>query len=516
VTDYRHDVEFGVFITPTAEHADAVLELALLADVVGLDFVTFQDHPYQPRFLDTWTLLSTVAAETTNVRVAPNVANLPLRPPVVLARSAASLDILSGGRVELGLGAGAFWDAIAANGGPRLTPGQAVDALSEAIDVIRAIWTADGQAVRFHGEYYRIDGAHPGPPPRHAIEIWLGAYKRRMLALTGAKADGWLPSLGYIELDDLPRMNAAIDAAAAEGGRRPDQVRRLLNINGSFGAGGGFLQGPPGEWAEQLTELTLSTGMSTYILSAASPDDIRRFAEEVAPAVRELVATERGKPEHEPAPAPTTAGAAAAAPVDAPLAVTPTPDDEQRLSSERAWDEASRPTGPAPDPARTYSAQERAAGRHLIDVHDHLRAELAQLRDLIEQVAEGNTDPAAVRSYINRMTIRQNNWTLGTFCETYCRTVTNHHMLEDRSVFPHLRRSDERLGPVIDRLEQEHVAIHDLLERVDRALVALVSPERDGIGGVEAAMNLLTDALLSHFSYEERELVEPLARHGFY
>src|ERR1700710_3044472 len=107
--DYRHDLQFGVFIAPEAAQAEAVLELAPLADVVGLDLVTFQDHPYQARFLDTWTLLSHVAAQTTNVRVAPNVANLPLRPPVVLARSVASLDILSGGRVGLGVGAGAVW-----------------------------------------------------------------------------------------------------------------------------------------------------------------------------------------------------------------------------------------------------------------------------------------------------------------------------------------------------------------------------------------------------------------------
>jgi hemerythrin-like domain-containing protein len=114
------------------------------------------------------------------------------------------------------------------------------------------------------------------------------------------------------------------------------------------------------------------------------------------------------------------------------------------------------------------------------------------------------------------MTIRQNNWTLGTFCETYCRTVTNHHTLEDRSVFPHLRRSEAKLAPVLDRLEEEHEQIADLLERVDRALVELVSAEASGIDGVASAMDLLTDALLSHFAYEERELVEPLARHGFY
>src|SRR4051795_4333457 len=152
--DYRHDLQFGVFIPPAAGQADAVVELARLADVVGLDIVSFQDHPYQPSFLDTWTLLSVVAAQTTNVRVAPNVPNLPLRPPAVLARAAASLDILSGGRVELGLGAGTFHDALVAHGVPQLTKGQSVDALAEAVDVIRAIWRADGP-VHHDGAHYR-------------------------------------------------------------------------------------------------------------------------------------------------------------------------------------------------------------------------------------------------------------------------------------------------------------------------------------------------------------------------
>jgi alkanesulfonate monooxygenase SsuD/methylene tetrahydromethanopterin reductase-like flavin-dependent oxidoreductase (luciferase family) len=509
VPDYRHDLQFGAFIVPMARQADAVVELSRLADVAGLDIVSFQDHPYQSAFLDTWTLLSVVAAATTNVRVAPNVANLPLRPPVVLARSAASLDILSGGRVELGIGAGTYHDALVALGLPRLTAGQSVDALAEAVDVIRAIWGADGP-VHHDGAHYRLDGVEPGPPPAHDIEIWLGAYKPRMLRLTGRKADGWVPSLGYVELEELPDMNARIDEAAEQAGRRPEAIRRLFNVNGSFGGGSGFLQGPPQQWAEQLTQLTLSTGMSAYILMVSSADDLRRFAEEVAPATRELVAEARGRPASEPPAAPVVLESAA------PLTAVPTPVPERRLSDESAWDESTRPTGPARDPSRSYSAREQAAGRHLIDVHDALRAELEQLRDLVGQVAAGTSNAAAVRSFITRMTIRQNNWTLGTFCETYCRTVTNHHTLEDRSVFPHLRRSDEGLGPVIDRLEQEHEQIADLLERVDRALVALVAAEEDGIGGVGRAMDLLTDALLSHFSYEERELVEPLARHGFY
>jgi alkanesulfonate monooxygenase SsuD/methylene tetrahydromethanopterin reductase-like flavin-dependent oxidoreductase (luciferase family) len=295
VPDYRHDLQFGVFVMPDAAHAQAVLKLSRLADELGLDLVTFQDHPYQARFLDTWTLLSVVAAQTSKVRVAPNVANLPLRQPVVLARSVASLDILTGGRVELGLGAGAFWDGIAANGGRRLTPGQAVDALAEAVEVIRAIWSADGGPVRHEGEHYRVVGAHPGPAPFHDVQIWLGAYKRRMLALTGAKADGWLPTMGYAEPEDLPAMNSAIDAAAEEAGRGPAEIRRMYNISGQFGNGGGFLQGSPAKWAEQLAGLTLTEGISTYILSVGSEAEVRRFADEVIPAVRELVETERGR-----------------------------------------------------------------------------------------------------------------------------------------------------------------------------------------------------------------------------
>ncbi|HEY1672584.1 MAG TPA: LLM class flavin-dependent oxidoreductase, partial [Streptosporangiaceae bacterium] len=104
MTDYGHPLLFGSFITPVAADPERTVGLAVLSEQAGLDLVTFQDHPYQPAFLDTWTLLSYVAARTSRVRLAANVTNLPLRPPAVLARSVASLDLLSGGRAELGLG----------------------------------------------------------------------------------------------------------------------------------------------------------------------------------------------------------------------------------------------------------------------------------------------------------------------------------------------------------------------------------------------------------------------------
>ncbi|GIH95524.1 LLM class flavin-dependent oxidoreductase [Planobispora siamensis] len=295
MTDYGHDLRFGAFITPITARAEEVLSLASLAEREGLDLVSFQDHPYQANFLDTWTLLSVVAARTSRIRVAPNVANLPLRPPVVLARSVATLDVLSGGRVELGLGSGGFLEAIASIGGPSLTPGEGVDALSEAIDVIRAIWNTEGGPLHLQGGHYRIKAARPGPAPAHPVEIWLGAYKRRMLTLTGAKADGWLPSSGYAPPGELGGMNAAIDRAAEDAGRDPAEIRRLYNVEGRFGSGGGFLDGSPRDWAEQLAGLTLEHGMSTYTLMSDSAADLQRFAAEVAPAVRELVDAARAR-----------------------------------------------------------------------------------------------------------------------------------------------------------------------------------------------------------------------------
>ncbi len=297
MTDYGHDLLLGSFITPTNAAPERVVALAQLSEEVGLDLVTFQDHPYQPGFLDTWTLLSYVAAQTSRIRVTGNVLNLPLRPPAVLARAAASLDLLSGGRLELGLGAGGFWDAIDAMGGRRLSPGQAVDALSEAIDVIRGIWDA-GNPARFQldGDYYRVDGAKRGPAPAHPIGIWLGAYKPRMLRLTGAKADGWLPSLPYMKsMADLADANARIDEGAQEAGRDPRAVRRLLNLGGQFTSrpSDRLLAGPPQQWVDQLAMLTLEHGFSGYVLMGDDPAMLTTFGQEVGPALRELVAAER-------------------------------------------------------------------------------------------------------------------------------------------------------------------------------------------------------------------------------
>lgn len=229
--DPVRDPVLGVFLTPRASPPQDVVELAAHAEEAGLDLVAFQDHPYQPAFLDAWTLLTWVAARTSRVVVAGDVLNLPLRPPAVLARAVASLDLLAGGRTALGLGTGAFWDAMVAMGATRLTGPESVTALEEALDVIRGLWdTSTRDLLRAGGEHHRVDGAKRGPAPAHPVPIWLGAYGPRMLRVTGAKADGWLPSLGRMTLEDLAAGHRTIDAAARAAGRDPRDVRRLLNV----------------------------------------------------------------------------------------------------------------------------------------------------------------------------------------------------------------------------------------------------------------------------------------------
>ena len=248
--DYGHDLQFGIFPSPNAAKIQHTVELARLAEVVGLDHVSIQDHPYQAKHVDTWTLLTWIGAGTTSIRLSPNVASLPLRQPVILAKAAATLDLLTNGRVELGLGTGAFWDAIVAAGGPRRSPGEAVDALVEAIGILRSFWHND--TVHARGTHYTVSGLHAGPRPAHDIPIWVGAYKPRMLRLTGRLADAWVPSMGYADPSTLEGLNAVIDEAAVTAGRAPEQIRRHYNVFGRFGTGSDFLQGPPQAWAEQL------------------------------------------------------------------------------------------------------------------------------------------------------------------------------------------------------------------------------------------------------------------------
>ena len=295
--DYGRKLEFGASVEPLADPTDYVVRIVKAADRARLELVGIQDHPYQRRFLDTWTLISTLVPVTERIRFFPDVANLPLRPPAMLAKAAASLDVLSGGRIEMGLGAGGFWEAIVAMDGPRRSAGEAVRATEEAIQVMRLVWSEE-RSLRFDGEFYSLRGMRPGPRPVHEIGIWVGAYGPRMLHLIGRLADGWVPSLGYSSPEKLPEMQERIDEAAAGAGREPGEIRRAYNIGGRIGEElRGLLDGPAEHWVEELTRFAVEFGTDTFIYWP-SEDHVRQvelFASEVVPAVREAVTAERSQ-----------------------------------------------------------------------------------------------------------------------------------------------------------------------------------------------------------------------------
>ena len=275
--DYGQPVRFGVFIVPEA--TERPVQLAVLAEELGFDVAGIQDHPYQRRFFDTMTLLAAIAMRTERLVLFPDVANMQLRPPALLAKAAATIDILSAGRFELGLGAGGFSQAVQAYGGPTWTPGESVSALEEAIQVIRLLWSGQ-RGIRFEGKYHHLAGAHSGPVPAHPVGMWLGGYRPRMLSLVGRLADGWVPSLGFLKPPDLAAASQRIDEAAAAAGRDPRQIRRVLNA--------GLLE------VADLVTLVVEDGFDTFLVTD-DPDEMRRFMSEVAPRVREQVESRRSR-----------------------------------------------------------------------------------------------------------------------------------------------------------------------------------------------------------------------------
>lgn len=295
MADYGHDLIIGVSLMPNAAEIPQLLRDAQAADRAGLDLIALQDHPYNPGFLDTPTLIGQLAAVTERIRFAGDVLNLPLRPPAVLAKATATLDLMTGGRIELGLGAGGYWDAIEAFGGRRLTPGQGVDALSEAIDVIRAVWGTAGAEASVDGRYYKLLGVQGGPAPAHPVSIWVGGYKPRMLRLIAAKADGWWPSIGMLPVNEIAASSRRLDDAAVSAGRDPREIRRVANLVGRLqpAASAGLLQGPAEQWVDQLTLLILEHGFSAFAIVGSGPGFIDLLGQEIAPAVREAVARER-------------------------------------------------------------------------------------------------------------------------------------------------------------------------------------------------------------------------------
>ena len=283
-----------------ASAAESV-RLVVQADRDGLDLFTVADHPYFAEKLDSYALLPFLLGQTGHISGAVAVTSLPSRPAPVLAHTITSLSALSGGRVVLGIGAGAIWDMIVKLGVPRLNGGSAVRAMAEAITLIRAL-SGGGDPVTFDGEFYHVSGLDPAAAP--APRIFTGSVGPKSLAVTGELADGWIPSGGSDWLSQLYRESRPrVDAAAAAAGRDPADIVSVYNFGGRItleplaatrDEDGRWIGGSVAQWVAELTSAVLEHHAAGFIYRSSddTPADeaLARWATEVVPAVREAIA----------------------------------------------------------------------------------------------------------------------------------------------------------------------------------------------------------------------------------
>ena len=301
----ERDVLFGSSLGPwngvDAGDVAGVLGVVARADRDGLDLFTLADHPYFGDKLDAYAALGFLLGRTTRIAGMVSVTNLASRPAPVLARAITSLSALSGGRVVLGLGAGALWDMITRLGVPRLDPGAAVRALEEAIILVRAL-SGGGDPVTFDGEFYRVSDLDPAAVA--APPVWTGSGGPKSLAVTGRLADGWVPQGGADWLSTRYRQaRPLIDEAAAAAGRDPSAIITVYNFGGRItpepllatrGEDGRWIGGSARRWVDELTSAVLEhdAGGFVYRTTDDTPaaEAVARFAREIVPAVREAVA----------------------------------------------------------------------------------------------------------------------------------------------------------------------------------------------------------------------------------
>lgn len=287
--------------------APVTLRSAVAADAAGLDLVSVSDHPYRGERLDAYAALGVILGRTERIGAFANVTNLPTRPAPILARTVTSLSALSGGRVVLGIGAGASADHAAAFGAARRTPAEAVRALEEAVTVLRAL-CGGGGPLTFHGEFYQVTDTDPAPV--EAPPVWTGSVGRKSLEVTGRVADGWIVPLAADWRSPRYRESRpVIDAAAAAAGRDPSEIIDVYNVPGAItdrplnatrDDAGRWIGGSAGQWVAELTEAVLEFGAGVFMFHPADDaklhpglwqcdDALERWSGEIVPAVREAV-----------------------------------------------------------------------------------------------------------------------------------------------------------------------------------------------------------------------------------
>lgn len=286
---------FGVNIDPLHDYA-TVLRHTRLAESLGLDHALMQDHAYNPRFMETWTLLAALAGATERITLGPNVLTTPFRFPAMIAKEAATFDRVSNGRLLLGLGAGANPEGIVAMGGPDLLArGETFRAFRDALEIIRGLWASSGEPYSHEGDILSVQDVHFGPLPKRRIPIITGAMGPQSLRLTARLGDGVSLSTTYVPADNLSWFREQLDEGAKENGRDPSELRLYYNIMGHIETSPSGMRPKPGTyigsaewWVEQLAQL-VTTGVDAFTfwpVAGDTEEQFRLFADTVVPEVR--------------------------------------------------------------------------------------------------------------------------------------------------------------------------------------------------------------------------------------
>ncbi len=302
-------VQLGAHIGQQDLDMDALRSLWRRLDDAGLDWLSAWDHLYEappdggthPHF-EAVATLAAMACETSRARLGCLVFYVGYRNPGLLAKAATTLDHLSGGRFELGLGAGWHEVEAAAFGYDFPPVGRRLDMLEEAIPLIRSLLTED--RTTHDGAWFRTEDASCLPRPvQDRLPIWVGGVgERRTLRLAAREADGW--NAAYVSPDEYRRLGGVLDHWCETEGRDPAEVERSVNLLFLLGSTeadlraswgdladrviGGALLGSTDEAVERILSYVDAGahGVNVALRAPWPPEALDRYLEEVVPAVR--------------------------------------------------------------------------------------------------------------------------------------------------------------------------------------------------------------------------------------
>ena len=286
---------------------DELRRLWRYADEHGFDFISVWDHFYENPMIDgnepefeAIAAMATLAAETRNARIGCHVFCTTYRNPGLLANSIMTIDHVSNGRVELGIGAGWFLEEHTAYGYPFDSPKVRSDRLEEGIDALRLLLTQE--VSNYSGTYYQLLDAKLYPRPvQDRIPIIVGGRgERRTLPTAVRLADGW--NVAYISIEDFKRLNGVVDTLCEKQGRDPTDLDRSVNLHMRMGTNAehaariererGSIVGAAAGTAQQTIETIRAyeeAGAARVSVAIRPPvewDALQAFVEEVMPAVR--------------------------------------------------------------------------------------------------------------------------------------------------------------------------------------------------------------------------------------